>query len=79
MQDKAEAETQRNSEKSESKNGSDGDNDPEARTRPFDIHFVQFQGNRFRLRQFAVDATVADVKKEVCVRCAAAAAAYGCG
>ncbi len=36
-------------------------------TKPFDIHFVHFQGNRFRIREFKVTATVADVKKEVCL------------
>ena len=37
----------------------------ETSKKPFDIHFVQFQGNRFRIREFDVSATVAEVKKEV--------------
>ena len=35
------------------------------RNKPFDIHFVYFKGNKFRLREFAVNATVSDVKNEV--------------
>ncbi len=45
--------------------GKDDDDEERARTKPFDIHFAQFNGNGFRLREFPVDATVADVKKEV--------------
>ena len=67
-QAKKDAEASANSKGTKAKSGNSAAAtavEEETSKKPFDIHFVQFKGNRFRIREFDVSATVAEVKKEV--------------